>query len=33
LIKRINAEQIPIQSMYMDTELIVRETTQKSLRS
>ncbi|AEV28758.1 transcriptional regulator [Sphaerochaeta pleomorpha str. Grapes] len=29
LIKRICKEQIPIRSMYMDTELIVRETTQK----
>jgi len=29
LIKRISGEQIPISSMYMDTELIVRETTQK----
>ena len=30
LIKRICKEQIPISNMYMDTELIVRETTQKS---
>ncbi len=30
LIKRISKEQIPISSMYMETELIVRETTQKS---
>ncbi|MFA6844688.1 MAG: LacI family DNA-binding transcriptional regulator [Sphaerochaetaceae bacterium] len=29
LIKRICKEQIPISNMYMDTELIVRETTQK----
>ncbi|WP_320127566.1 LacI family DNA-binding transcriptional regulator [uncultured Sphaerochaeta sp.] len=29
LIKRISKEQIPISNMYMDTELIVRETTQK----
>lgn len=29
LIKRISGEQIPISKMYMETELIVRETTQK----
>lgn len=29
LIKRICKEQIPIRNMYMDTELIVRETTQR----
>lgn len=30
LIKRIRKEQIPISNMYVDTELIIRETTQKS---
>ncbi len=31
LIKRISKEQIPISDMYMDTELIVRETTQSCI--
>lgn len=31
LIKRISKEKIPISDMYMDTELIVRETTQSGI--
>lgn len=31
LLKRISKEQIPISAMYMDTELIVRETTQSGI--